>query len=245
LKQKVFEVIFSLTNKFIKSVFLILLLGLLFLSSSNAQTPRTCNLKVKVFVYNASFSNKSLGNVEVILTNLKTKAKKSLILTAAEDVFENLEESDYRISLLKAGYKEKKKEIKLECGFAGDDNNFVENVYLWKDKSNSASETDLPEAKVESKNSTETVNNDTTKNVSQSQDSVNKSEKTTVKATGKVTVRVLIDTDGNVVSAKALDGNKLLGDAAVKGARKTKFAPTMLAGSPVQVTGDIIYNFVP
>ena len=219
--------------------------GFLFSSNSKAQTSRTCNLKVEVFAYNANFSNKSLGNVEAILTNPKTNAKKSLTLTAASQFFENLEEGKYRISLSKVGYKEKKKEINLECGFADDDNNFVENVYLWKDKSNSGNETDLLETKVESKNSTEAVNNDAIKNVSQSQSLSDKSDKTAIRATGKVTVRVLIDTDGNIVSAKALDGNKLLRDAAVKAARQMKFAPTMLGGSPVQVTGDIIYNFVP
>jgi hypothetical protein len=225
---------------------LILSLGLLFLSNSNAQTSRTCNLKIEVFVYNANFSNKSLGNVEIIVTNSKSKAKKSLTLTAATRVFENLEEGNYRISLSKAGYKEKKKEINLECVFADDKNNFVENVYLWKEKTNSGSETDLLETKVESKNSTETVNKDAIKDVSQSKNLVSKSEKTAVaRAIGKVTVRVLIDTDGNIVSAKALDGNKLLRDAAVKAARQSKLAPTMLGGSPIQVTGDIIYNFVP
>lgn len=66
-----------------------------------------------------------------------------------------------------------------------------------------------------------------------------------VGASGPVSVQVLIDENGDVVSASAVSGNPLLRGACVEAARGTKFAPTMLMGQPVKVSGVITYNFVP
>src|SRR6476659_9964233 len=63
-------------------------------------------------------------------------------------------------------------------------------------------------------------------------------------AAGTVTVQVLIDENGNVVSAHATGGHPLLQAAAVGAARSAKFSPTKLSGQPVKVTGVIQYNFV-
>lgn len=60
---------------------------------------------------------------------------------------------------------------------------------------------------------------------------------------GQVTVQVLIDENGNVVSASAASGHPLLRPAAVNAARASKFSPTKLSGQPVKVNGVIIYNF--
>ncbi len=65
-----------------------------------------------------------------------------------------------------------------------------------------------------------------------------------VNAEGPVTVQVLIDENGEVVSASAVSGHPLLRPTAVAAARQARFAPTFLAGSPVKVTGVITYNFV-
>jgi protein TonB len=63
-------------------------------------------------------------------------------------------------------------------------------------------------------------------------------------AAGTVTVQVLIDENGNVVSAKAVSGHPLLQAVAVAAARQARFSPTKLSGQPVKVTGVIQYNFV-
>jgi protein TonB len=55
---------------------------------------------------------------------------------------------------------------------------------------------------------------------------------------------VKIDERGNVVSASAVSGHPLLQAAAVAAARQAKFAPTMLSGQAVSVTGVIVYNFI-
>jgi periplasmic protein TonB len=66
-----------------------------------------------------------------------------------------------------------------------------------------------------------------------------------VRASGPVSVQVLIDESGNVVSASAVSGHPLLRAAAVQAARSARFSPTQLSGQPVKVSGVITYNFVP
>jgi TonB family protein len=65
-----------------------------------------------------------------------------------------------------------------------------------------------------------------------------------VRAQGQVTVQVLLDESGRVVSASAVSGHVLLRQAAEDAARHARFTPTTLSGMPVKVTGIIVYNFV-
>ena len=60
---------------------------------------------------------------------------------------------------------------------------------------------------------------------------------------GVVSVQVLIDETGKVISAKAIAGNPLLSSAAVRAAYQARFKPTTLSGQPVKVSGVITYNF--
>jgi TonB family protein len=64
------------------------------------------------------------------------------------------------------------------------------------------------------------------------------------RASGTVVVQVLIDEEGNVVSASALSGHPLLRASAVEAAQRARFTPTRLEGQPVKVSGTITYNFV-
>lgn len=64
-----------------------------------------------------------------------------------------------------------------------------------------------------------------------------------VQASGTVSVQVLVDEKGNVVTAQAVTGHPLLRPAAVAAARQAKFSPTMLSGKPVRVSGVINYQF--
>ncbi len=66
-----------------------------------------------------------------------------------------------------------------------------------------------------------------------------------VRASGSVTVQVLVDESGRITSATAVSGHPLLRNAAVQAAREAVFNPTLLAGKPVKVSGVITYNFVP
>jgi periplasmic protein TonB len=64
------------------------------------------------------------------------------------------------------------------------------------------------------------------------------------RASGTVTVQILVDESGRVVSANAVSGHPLLQQAAVAAARQARFSPTLLSGQPVKVSGVITYNFV-
>ncbi len=61
---------------------------------------------------------------------------------------------------------------------------------------------------------------------------------------GQVRVQVLIDEQGVVISAKAIEGPDSLREVAVSAALQSRFTPTRLMGQPVKVNGVIIYNFV-
>jgi Gram-negative bacterial TonB protein C-terminal len=66
-----------------------------------------------------------------------------------------------------------------------------------------------------------------------------------VRASGAVSVQVLIDENGEVFSAQAVQGHPLLRAASTFAACGAKFMPTRLEGSPVKVSGIITYNYVP
>ena len=64
------------------------------------------------------------------------------------------------------------------------------------------------------------------------------------RAQGVVTVQVLIDEQGKVISAKVLSGNPMLSDAAQRSACQARFSPTIIGENAVKVSGVITYNFV-
>lgn len=64
-----------------------------------------------------------------------------------------------------------------------------------------------------------------------------------VKASGKVSVRVVVDENGKVISALALNGTAPLREAAEAAARQATFAPMVQDGITVKVAGELIYEF--
>lgn len=70
------------------------------------------------------------------------------------------------------------------------------------------------------------------------------SEAKAARATGVVKVDVLINEQGDVISACGdKDANSFLAESSEAAAYNSKFSPTNLKGKPVKVTGTIIYNF--
>jgi TonB family protein len=61
---------------------------------------------------------------------------------------------------------------------------------------------------------------------------------------GKVRVRVTVDETGKVILAEIEDGRIELRRLALEAARKARFAPTLVEGQPVKVTGILTYLFV-
>jgi TonB family protein len=64
-----------------------------------------------------------------------------------------------------------------------------------------------------------------------------------MRTSGVVTVEVVIDENGKVISATAENGPSTLREAAIKAALRARFSPTKLSGQPVKVFGTISYKF--
>lgn len=64
-------------------------------------------------------------------------------------------------------------------------------------------------------------------------------------ASGSVTVKVLLDENGKVLTAEAVSGDKVFYDVAEESAVRAEFTPTLRNGKPVRVEGVIVYNFKP
>ncbi len=65
-----------------------------------------------------------------------------------------------------------------------------------------------------------------------------------IRVQGTVSVQVLIDESGHVLSAKAVAGHPLLIAEAQKAAMQARFSPTLIGDQPVKVSGVISYNFI-
>ena len=63
------------------------------------------------------------------------------------------------------------------------------------------------------------------------------------RASGPVVVEVIVDTEGNVVSARAVSGHPLLRTSTVKAARAWRFKPTLVNNTPVRIIGRVTYEF--
>ncbi len=61
---------------------------------------------------------------------------------------------------------------------------------------------------------------------------------------GAVTVQILVNEEGKVISAQTMSGHPMLLAAAKEAATRARFTPTKLSGVPVKVQGLITYNFV-
>jgi TonB family protein len=64
-----------------------------------------------------------------------------------------------------------------------------------------------------------------------------------LQAPGEVSVEVIIDTVGRVISARVIKGHKLFHQTALEAALKSRFTPTTISNVPVKVTGVINYDF--
>lgn len=64
-----------------------------------------------------------------------------------------------------------------------------------------------------------------------------------MRTAGLVTVEVVIDENGKVISATAENGPATLRESAIQAALRARFSPTKLSGQPVKVFGTISYKF--
>ena len=61
---------------------------------------------------------------------------------------------------------------------------------------------------------------------------------------GAVTVEIIIDEKGKVISAKATDGAVLLRTSSEEAAKESKFKPALFNNKPIKSKGYLIYNYV-
>jgi TonB family protein len=62
---------------------------------------------------------------------------------------------------------------------------------------------------------------------------------------GAITVQVLVDETGSVVSAGAIAGHPQFAASGMKAACSARFSPMTLRNEPAKMLGLIVYNFVP
>jgi TonB family protein len=65
------------------------------------------------------------------------------------------------------------------------------------------------------------------------------------KAAGRVTVKILLDEKGNLVSAEAIEGPEIFRPSALEAAKRAKFTLTLIGTRPVRVSGLLTYDFAP
>jgi TonB family protein len=65
-----------------------------------------------------------------------------------------------------------------------------------------------------------------------------------IRLQGTVSIQVLIDESGKVISAKAVSGHPLFTGESQRAAMMARFSPTTINGQAVKVSGLITYNFV-
>jgi TonB family protein len=65
------------------------------------------------------------------------------------------------------------------------------------------------------------------------------------RVSGTVSVQILVDENGNVITSHPVSGPPLLRNAAAGAACKAKFNPTILEGERVRIVGIVTYNFLP
>jgi TonB family protein len=62
---------------------------------------------------------------------------------------------------------------------------------------------------------------------------------------GRVTIKILLDEKGKLVSAEAIDGPEVLRASALEAIKRARFTLTLIGTRPVKVSGLITYDFVP
>jgi TonB family protein len=175
--------------------------------------------------------------------------------------FPKLPEGTYDLSVTKAGYARTFKRVKVNCGELGEDGSVSEDIWLWEGsaeqtmrmrnvsmKLTSKDNVPIPSAEIrDSKIETRGIKRISAGVLNGKAKSLAKppypAAARAVKATGAVNVQVEIDEQGNVISATAVSGHPLLRQAAEKAARESSFAPTLLSGNPVKVSGILVFNF--
>lgn len=238
-----------LLDKLTKFGFLTLLFGIFLVNETDAQMA-ICNLQFDVFEFNTQdkLRENAVENVNAVLTGSATEKTIKSSGVNIKPSFSNLTAGKYKIEIIKNGYRRRIKEFELRCKNVETVETISKAVFLQKGNSNEITKFRSETFTVKGGNSPD-ITEQSKSTVNGKASSLTKpsypAAARAVRATGAVNVQVTIDEDGEVVTASAVSGHPLLRRAAERAAIDSRFAPTMLKGQPVKITGIIVYNFVP
>lgn len=233
---------------------------------SSAAQVKECPLDLSVTLYQKNADaderpTKPISDAEATATNVATKKVSKAVLLEGMPRFLKLPEGTYDLSVTKAGYARTFKRVKVNCGGLSEDGSVSEDIWLWEGsaeqsmrmrnvsmKLTSKDNVPIPSAEIrDSKTETRGIKRISAGVLNGKAKSLAKppypAAARAVKATGAVNVQVEIDEQGKVISATAVSGHPLLRQAAEKAARESSFAPTLLSGNPVKVSGILVFNF--
>ena len=204
-----------------------------------------------------------INDANATILNISTKKTTKAVLFEGMPRFPKLFEGIYNLTVTKTGYARTLKRIKIDCRGLAADGSVTEDVFLWEGSPDQTMKMRDVSIALSSKDNLTIPSSE-----AQTSQPVLLGLKTVsggvlngkariltlppypdaarvVRASGAVNVQVTINKDGSVTSAKAISGHPLLREAAEKAARTSSFSATTLKGEPVEVTGIIVYNFVP
>lgn len=248
-----------LKNLFTQSVYLFLSLSVLLITQTHPQT-KTCDLQLEVIQNPESKEAEEILIKDAVAIFVSKETNKIVKSTLQERMpyFAKLPEEQYRLSVTKEGYKTTSKMVDLDCSLVNNRGVVSEIIFLWKGDTRQIVVMSKLKPSNSVKDDSQLIQSNSIGGLDPVQSGVvNEKAIKLVKpsyppaarigapALGTVNVQVLIDENGNVISAKAVSGDSLLHKAAEKAALKSKFNPTLLEGQPVKVNGIIVYIFVP
>ncbi|MBS1792865.1 MAG: energy transducer TonB [Acidobacteria bacterium] len=228
-------------DKLAKFGFLFIAAGLL--SVAAFARNGACNFQIGVYEFKRDGSSEQFPIRDAKIKLVDTKTKKSLKISKNTDLpmFSGVPTGEYELTVSKAGFKKLLKIFRVNCDLP-DEQTSLWIEFLWPGNPEETVRFDY--RKVEEGNfepGDKPINNSA---VLLARPVYPKAARES-KVTGIVNVRVTINELGYVISAEAISGPPLLQAASVEAAKKSKFGMTFLEGIPVQVSGVIVYNFVP
>ena len=251
---------------YLRLVFVFTLIVLAFVVKAEAQT---CVLKVGAWVSLPAAENSSaVDDFNATATNQSSGEAFEATFLSGYAYFKDMPDGNYKIRIKKEGFKTTVHQHKLACGTTSAGFNILDLFLL----SGSPSEvvearpvtrvrmdrmtvvgnpdvirrSDPPPPKLTSVQAGSTISGGVLNGKAvYLPKPLYPVEAIAARASGAVTIQVLIDESGSVIKAATVSGPELLRSAAENAAHMARFSPTTIAGVPVKVGGVIIYNFVP
>ena len=232
-------------NGLLNSGFLLLMLGIIV--PITAAQSRFCTLRLSVYEFKDDGTSEKFPISDSKIKLVKAQTNRTVKINSEISTVTDAVETDYKLIVSKNGFQNTAKDFSLDCGLANEQNEVSEIVFLWKGDEKQTVKISGADTGAEIDN--KQLNFSAAEPVNGSAINLPRPEyppaARAVKAAGTVSVQVLINELGNVISAKAVSGHPLLRSAAVKSAKSAKFSQTYLNKMPVKVSGIIVYNFVP